>query len=104
MFLATGATVFNGVELADDVEVRINGTVHVNSVVETGTTVPIGWVAVGRPAKLFPPGDHDAIWDVQQTLDFPGTVFGVNRDTPNGERTRRYAAALRAKHEDDRIL
>jgi hypothetical protein len=34
----------------------------------------------------------------------PGTVFGANRDIPCGERTRRYAAALRKKHADDRIL
>lgn len=104
VFLATGATVLNGVEIADEVEVRINGIVHVNSILETGTMVPIGWIAVGKPAKLFPPGEHDSIWEVQRTMDFPGTVFGVEREVPKGERTRRYAAALRKKHKDDRTL
>lgn len=104
VFLATGVAVFNGVEIADGVEVRINGIVHVNSLLEAGTTVPIGWIAVGRPAKLFPPNEHDAIWEVQQKMDFPGTVFGMGRETPKGERTRRYAASLRDKHRNDDVL
>lgn len=104
VFLATGSTVFNGVEIADGVEVRINGVVHVNSILEEGTTVPIGWVAVGRPAKIFSPGEHDSIWEVQRTMDFPGTVFGVERAVPKGERTRRYAEALRKKHQGDQLL
>ena len=32
-------------------EVRIGGVVHVNTVLPPGTTVPIGWVAVGNPAR-----------------------------------------------------
>jgi hypothetical protein len=45
--------------------------------------VPIGWVAVGNPAAAFPPSEHNQIWAIQQTLDFPGTVYGVER-LPNG--------------------
>lgn len=56
-FLATGATVFNGARIAQGVEVRIGGVVHVNTVLESGTAVPIGWVAVGSPVGLFPPED-----------------------------------------------
>ena len=41
--------------------------------------VPIGWVAVGNPAVIRPPSAHDEIWSVQRTLDFPGTVYGVER-------------------------
>ncbi len=47
-----------------------------------GSTVPIGWVAVGDPARIYPPGQHEQIWAVQEGLDFPGTVYGISRDTP----------------------
>ena len=67
-------------------------------------TVPIGWVAVGDPARLFPPGDHDGIWAVQEGLDFPGYVFGVPRSgNIMPEVSRRYGRAL-GRHRDDRLL
>lgn len=97
VFIATGATVFNGARLEDGVEVRVNATVHVGTTLAPDTTVPIGWVAVGDPAQLFPPDRHEDIWAVQRTLDFPGRVFGVDRDTPGGPTpriTRRYGRIL----------
>ncbi len=104
VFLATGVTVLNGAQLGDRVEVRINGLVHVNTVLDPDTTVPIGWVAVGRPARLYPVEQHDQIWAIQQTLDFAGTVWGVDRSVPQGERTRRYAHGLRRYHQGDVVL
>jgi carbonic anhydrase/acetyltransferase-like protein (isoleucine patch superfamily) len=82
-FLATGVTLFHGAHIGTAAEVRIRGIVHVNSVLPPGAVVPIGWVAVGNPAAIFPPSEHEKIWDVQRTLDFPGTVYGVER-LPNG--------------------
>src|SRR3954469_7637505 len=79
-FIATGAALFPGSRLGRNAEVRINGVVHVNTVLDDGALVPIGWVAVGDPARILPPGDHDAIWAIQRELDFPGTVHGVPRD------------------------
>jgi hypothetical protein len=55
----------------------IHGVVHVNTVVPPGEMVPIGWIAVGDPARIFPPGQHDQIWAIQESLDFPGTVYGA---------------------------
>ncbi len=107
VFLATGATVFNGAEIGARAEVRINGTVHLMSRLPPDTTVPIGWVAVGDPAEIRPPNEHDEIWAVQENLDFRGTVFGLPRPAPGKslmpELTRRYARAL-ARHKDDRII
>jgi carbonic anhydrase/acetyltransferase-like protein (isoleucine patch superfamily) len=104
VFIATGASVFNGSLVGTRSEVRIDGVVHVNSVVAPDTTVPIGWVAVGDPARLFPASEHGAIWQVQRELDFPGTVFGVDRSASPGESTRRYAQALRRHHSGDVVL
>ena len=81
-FIATGASVFNGARIGTNSEVRINGVVHLRTVLAPGTTVPIGWVAVGDPAKLFPPDRHDDIWAIQKGLDFPGHVFGMDRPAP----------------------
>ena len=79
MFLATGVTVFHGAVIETGAEVRINGVVHVNTRLVSGATVPIGWIAVGDPATVFPPEQHDQIWQIQRELDFPGTVYGVKR-------------------------
>ncbi len=100
-FLATGASLFPGVRLGRGVEVRINGVVHVNTELEDGAVVPIGWVAVGD--KILPPNAHDEIWAVQEGLDFPGTVYGLTRDAPARERMERQAAWFGA-HRDDRLI
>lgn len=104
VFIATGATIFNGVHIKQDSEVRINGVVHVNSVLESGSMVPIGWIAVGNPAEIFPPKEHDKIWEIQKEMDFPCTVWGVDRTTVSqGQRIRSYAKALQ-RHRDDKII
>lgn len=106
-FIATGAAVFNGAVIGERAEVRINGTVHIRTVLPDGATVPIGWIAVGDPAQILPPSAHDEIWAVQKDLDFPGYVFGANRPAPGGsimpDVMPRYAGALR-RHRDDRIV
>ena len=102
-FLATGVALFPGCVTGPGSEVRIGGIVQVNTVLPPGTMVPIGWVAVGDPAKIYPPGQHDQIWAIQESLDFPGTVYGVTRDTPAAERMSRQSAWF-AAHLGDRIL
>src|ERR1700730_5130953 len=75
VFIATGATLLHGCRLGRGVEVRLNGVVHIRTVLPQDAVVPIGWVAVGDPAQLFPPSDHNAIWAIQEPLDFPGFVY-----------------------------
>ena len=107
VFLATGTTVFNGAHIGTKAEVRINGVVHIKTKLPAGSTVPIGWVAVGDPAQIFPPHEHEQIWALQEPLNFPRTVFGLER-APEGETimpemTTRYAHAL-ARHLEDSQL
>ncbi len=85
VFIATGASLFPGAVVGDGAEVRINAVVQVNTRLEPGAVVPIAWVAVGDPAQLFPPDQHDAIWAVQRELDFVGTVYGATRETTMAE-------------------
>lgn len=84
VFIATGAAVFHGAKLCKGSEVRINGVVHIKTVLPENETVPINWVAVGTPAQLLPPERHDEIWAIQKTLNFPKFVYGIDRK-PNGE-------------------
>jgi gamma-carbonic anhydrase len=102
-FLATGTALFPGCVTGAGTEVRVHGVVHVNSVLPPGSTVPIGWIAVGNPALIRPPSAHEEIWSVQEGLDFPGTVYGITRDTPATERMSRQVAWF-AAHREDRVI
>jgi carbonic anhydrase/acetyltransferase-like protein (isoleucine patch superfamily) len=107
VFLATGSRVFNGATVGARAEVRINATVHLLTSLAEGALVPIGWVAVGEPARILPPEAHNEIWAIQEPLNFPKEVFGVDRPQPGETRMpemmARYCRAL-SRHRDDRIL
>jgi carbonic anhydrase/acetyltransferase-like protein (isoleucine patch superfamily) len=108
VFIATGATVFNLAVLKRGAEVAINGIVHIRTVLAEFSSVPLGWIAVGDPAAILPPDRHDEIWKIQKALEFPKTVFGVERppegQTLMGDVMPRYAGALRAWHASDSEL
>nr|WP_217901692.1 MULTISPECIES: hypothetical protein [unclassified Rhodococcus (in: high G+C Gram-positive bacteria)] len=77
-FIATGASTFPGSIVEAGSEIRINAVLQVNSRLAAGSALPIGWVAVGDPARMFPADRHDEIWAIQRTLDFPGTVYDAS--------------------------
>lgn len=105
VFLATGVTVFNGALIGARSEVRVNAIVHLRTHLSPDSMVPLGWIAVGDPARLLPPEKHEEIWAIQKELDFPGYVFGVERPAPGKtmmpEVMPRYAHALVARHAND---
>jgi len=80
VFIATGASIFHGAILKNGSEVRINGVVHLKTVLPQNSTVPINWIAVGDPVKILPPDKHDEIWEIQKPLNFPLTVYGIDRE------------------------
>jgi carbonic anhydrase/acetyltransferase-like protein (isoleucine patch superfamily) len=93
VFIATGVSVFAGARIGARCELRINSVLHVNSTLPPDTVVPIGWIAAGDPAQLFSPDRHDELWAMQQPLDFPGTMYGVSRNTSMREIMRRQCEA-----------
>ena len=105
VFLATGTRVFNGAHIGARSEVRINAVVHLRTVLPADTVVPIGWVAVGQPPQILPPERDEEIRQAQRELDFPGYVFGLDRETPDlmVQLTERYGRSL-ARHADDEAL
>ena len=101
VFIATGAAIFHAAHLGKGSEVRINGVVHLKSRLSPGDTVPIGWVAVGDPATILPPGKHEEIWAIQKPLNFPLTVYGIDRaDADMIKITRGLAGVLGSLRED----
>ena len=103
-FLATGAALFPGASVGGRAEVRVRGVVHVDSALPAGGLVPIGWVAVGDPATVLPPDRHEEIWAIQETLDFPGTVYGEPRGDDLLALVMPRQAAWLAAHRDDRVV
>ena len=73
-----------------------DGAVRGVSQKELGLSFPEpGWVEM----------DPEEIWAAQQELDFPGYVFGLDRETPDlmVQLTERYGRSL-ARHRSDRML
>lgn len=107
VFLATGVSIFHGAVLRKNSEVRINGVVHLKTVLQENSTVPIGWVAVGDPVKILPADKHEEIWAIQKELNFPGFVYGINRKD-NGESIMPEITKMMSKvlgsHLDDEVI
>ena len=101
VFIATGAAVFHSACLGKGSEVRINGVVHLKTHLPAGETVPIGWVAVGNPAHVLPPSEHEQIWELQKPLNFLLTVYGFERSEATMEKITRRLSETLASHASD---
>jgi carbonic anhydrase/acetyltransferase-like protein (isoleucine patch superfamily) len=111
VFIATGCMVFNGASMGRASSVALGGAVHIGCRVPELERIPIGWVAVGDPARLYPP---DQVGPVRAALveaggagGFLSYVFGVDPSADRGAQMRavmsRYAAAL-GRQRDDEVL
>lgn len=103
-FIATGAAIFHSARLGKGCEVRVHAVVHLKTRLEPGTVVPIGWVAVGDPARLFSPDQHEEIWKMQQPLNFPLTVYGLDRPEASMPKITRRLAENLGRHMDDTVV
>ena len=104
VFIATGAAIFHSARLGRGSQVRINAVVHLKTRLEPGTIVPIGWVAVGDPARLFSPDRHEDIWAIQKPLNFPLTVYGMDRPEASMEKITSRLADKLGTHRDDTVI
>jgi Carbonic anhydrases/acetyltransferases, isoleucine patch superfamily len=104
VFIATGAAVFHGAVLEARSEVRVNGVVHLKTRLPEDATVPIGWVAVGDPASILSPDQHDAIWRLQEPLNFPLVVYGYDRSEASMSKITERMAQFLGSHADDQEI
>jgi carbonic anhydrase/acetyltransferase-like protein (isoleucine patch superfamily) len=109
VFIATGAMVFNGASMGRASSVALGGAVHVGCRVPELERVPIGWVAVGDPARLYPPDQVEpvrtALVEAGAAGGFLSYLFGVDPAADRGAQMRaamsRYAAALGRERDDE---
>lgn len=101
VFIATGASIFHGVQLGKGSEIRVNAVVHLKTRLAAGSTVPIAWVAVGDPVQILPPDKHEQIWAIQKPLNFPLTVYGIDRDEADMVKITRRLSEKLASHRED---
>ena len=106
VFIATGAMVFNGARMGRASSVALGGGVHIGCVVPPRTAIPIGWVAVGDPARMHPPGEVEQIRaGLAEAGGFLPFVFGTDRAAGREEQMRtalsRYSRALARHHASD---
>lgn len=103
VFVATGASAFHGASLGRGCELRINAVVHIKTQIAPGETVPIGWVAVGNPASILPAHEHEKIWEIQRPLNFPLTVYGLDRAEADMVKITRGLSERLGSHADDDV-
>jgi carbonic anhydrase/acetyltransferase-like protein (isoleucine patch superfamily) len=103
VFIATQPSVFPHASIGRGSAVRIGAVVHIRTRLLSGSSVPIGWIAVADPLTLYTPAEHEAVLAHLRRLDFSATVFGIaarQNLTHMSAVTERYARAL-ATHRDD---
>ena len=108
VFIATGASVFNGAILEAGSVVTINAVVHIGAKCAAGTLVPIGHIAIGDPARIVPPSEAPSIHRELATLGFTRFVFGFDAPSladPSAIEAlcARYSQSL-SRHREDDIL
>jgi carbonic anhydrase/acetyltransferase-like protein (isoleucine patch superfamily) len=110
VFIATGARVFNGAQMGRASSVALGGTVHIGCVVPPLARVPIGWVAVGEPARMYPPGQAEAIRDGLAEVGggFLPFVSGIEEAADRRGQVQaalqRYTAAIARHHRQDEVI
>jgi carbonic anhydrase/acetyltransferase-like protein (isoleucine patch superfamily) len=110
VFIATGAMVFNGAHLGRASSVALGAAVHIGCVVPPLTRIPIGWVAVGDPARMYPPGEAEPIRAGLAEVGggFLPFVFGVDDAGDRREQMQsalqRYTGAMARHHREDEII
>ena len=107
-FIATGAMIFNGASLGEACTIALGGKVHIDSELPSGARVPIGFIAFGRPAKIYSPEQSLEVREQLDRVSFMRYVFGVNpegkdRSTIMAEAMAKYSRALGA-HLTDIVL
>ena len=110
VFIAAGAMVLNGAHLGRAASVAAGAVVSLGAVVAPQARIPVGWVAVGDPARSYPPGEAEAIQAglAETGWSFLPVIFGV--DDAGGRREQlcaalqRYTAAMARHHRQDQIV
>jgi carbonic anhydrase/acetyltransferase-like protein (isoleucine patch superfamily) len=101
-FVASGARVFNNAVMEDGSGVALGGIVHVNAHLVKNSSVPMQHIAVGNPARIFPP---EKATEAARDLEFYENVFNIpSGDGAREKAARAYSHFLRKQHGKDSPL
>ena len=110
VFIAAGAMVCNGAHLGRAAAVGAGAVVHLGAIVAPQARIPVGWVAAGDPARIYPPGEAEAIQAVlaETGWSFLPFIFGIDDAGGRREQLRaalkRYTAAMARHHRQDQMV
>ena len=84
--------------------------VHLGAIVAPAARIPAGWVAAGDPARLYPPGQAEAIAAGVAEAGWSFFPFMLGVDDAGGRRdqlraaVKRYTAAMARRHRQDQVI
>jgi carbonic anhydrase/acetyltransferase-like protein (isoleucine patch superfamily) len=110
VFLAGGAMVLPGAHLGRAASVAAGTVVHLGAIVAPQARIPAGWVAVGDPARAYPPGQAEAIAAGLAEAGWSFLPFMLGVDDAGGRRDqlraalKRYTAAMARHHRQDQVI
>jgi len=92
VFIAASAMVLNGAHLGRAASVAAGAVVHLGAIVAPEARIPVGWVAVGDPARIYPPGEAEAIQAALAETGWSFLPFIFGLDDAGGRREQLRAA------------
>ena len=107
-YVATGATVLQGVRMGRGAVLAVGALAHAGAVLPEEMFVPPMTVAIGDPAQVFTPDRPDELAEAIKGVNFAATAFGVQHEW--SDRVARYEriAEVRAQeyaaHLDDEVV
>ena len=110
VFIAAGAMVLNGAHLGRAASAALGAVIHVGAIVPAMARVPIGWVAVGDPARMYPPGEAEPIQASLAGAGWSFFPFAFGVDDAGGRREQlraalqRYTRAIARHHRQDEVI
>ena len=110
VFIAADAMVLPGAHLGRAASVTAGAVVHLGAIVAPAARIPVGWVAAGDPARLYPPGQAEPIRAALAAAGWSFLPFMLGVDDAGGRRDqlraalKRYTAAMARHHRQDQVI
>jgi hypothetical protein len=109
VFLLAGAMALPGAHLGRAATAGLGAVVHVGAIVAPHAWIPAGWIAVGDPARIYPPGEAAAIAAGLAEAGGASCTTSSAPTTPAAAAASckplaRYTAAMARHHRHDQII
>lgn len=76
-FIATNATILNGAIIGRNASVSIGAVVHIQTRIPDETVVPLKYIVIGDPCKLYAPNQADEVIDELMRRNFREYAFSL---------------------------